>query len=251
MPRSRALLLASALLVAACGGEGAPADGDDAGGPNLLLVVIDTLRADRLGCYGYEPARTPAIDGLAREGVLCERAFAHVPLTLPSHASLMTGTFPPEHGIHDNGRNGLGPELTTLAEVFRAGGWRTGAFIGGVALDSVFGLDRGFEVYDDDMGPAATPGVRQLTRRGGAVCDAALAWLKSVRGERFFCWVHLYDPHAAYEPPEGFRDFAHPYDGEVAYSDSLVGRLLGWLESEGLAEDTVVVLVSDHGEALG
>ena len=239
-------------LLVACGGEEsspAPASAALEDAPNLLLVTLDTTRVDRLGCYGHTSAQTPNLDSLARDGARFTRAYAHVPLTLPSHASLMTGTFPPEHGIHDNGRDALGPELTTLAELFRTRGYRTGAFIAAVALDGSFGLDRGFDVYDDFLGEQGPDEPRLIQRRGDFVVDDALAWLKSSE-EPFFAWVHLYDPHARYEPPADFQ-MEDPYDGEIAFMDAQIGRLLGWLDSAQLAERTLVLAIADHGESLG
>jgi len=181
IPPTAAVLL---LLLTACGQgpdqETAPGtSGQASASPNLLLITLDTTRVDRIGAYGYEAAQTPHLDSLARDGARFTRAYAHVPLTLPSHASLMTGTFPPEHGIHDNGRTSLGLELTTLAELFRVHGYRTGAFIAALALDGSFGLDRGFDVYDDILGEQAPGAPRIIQRRGGFVVDDALEWLNS------------------------------------------------------------------------
>jgi arylsulfatase A-like enzyme/Flp pilus assembly protein TadD len=239
-------------LLAACGGSATSPSKTSSGPeatPNLLLITLDTTRVDRLGCYGYEAAETPNLDSLARDGARFTRAYAQVPLTLPSHASLMTGTFPPEHGIHDNGRDALGPELTTLAELFRTRGYRTGAFIAAVALDGSFGLDRGFDLYDDFLGEQSPDQPRLIQRRGDLVVDDALDWLKSSDAP-FFAWVHLYDPHARYEPPADFA-MEDPYDGEIAYMDAQIGRLLGWLDSSQLADQTLVIAIADHGESLG
>jgi len=243
--------LATLLLVAAsCTPAPDAGEGALAAGTNLLLITLDTTRADRLGCYGHAAARTPNLDALAARGVRFDRAYAHVPLTLPTHASLLTGTLPPEHGIHDNGRTALGAELTTLAEVYAARGYRTGAFVSAIALDASFGLNRGFDVYDDDLGGAEPAGQRQLDRPAAAAVDAALAWLAADTLQPFFAWVHVYDPHAEYAPP---AEFALPdaYDGELAYVDAQIGRLFAWLESERLVERTLVVVVADHGESLG
>lgn len=238
-------ILALALLLGACGEtEGTrPA-------PNLLLVTLDTVRADRIGAYGHAAARTPNLDRLAARGVRFERAYAQVPLTLPSHASLLTGLHPPEHGLHDNGRRALGPGPTTLAELFGERGFRTGAFVAAVALDRSFGLDRGFEHYDDELDLA--PGSRStaLERSAAHVVDGALAWLRSADAP-FFAWVHFYDPHAPYAPPSAFREAGDLYDGEIAYVDAELGRLLEWLGAEQLVESTLVVVIADHGESLG
>mgnify|MGYP002629919842 CR=1 FL=1 len=241
--------LAFASLLGGCGPSGnkallpkLPAD------TNLLLITLDTTRADRIGSYGHAAAQTPNLDRLATAGVRFERAYAHVPLTLPTHASLLTGTLPPEHGIHDNGRRALSPELTSMAQVFQHKGYRTGAFVSAIALDGSFGLNRGFEVYDDQLASGAAPGVRVIDRPGDQTTDRALAWLDSGTGP-FFMWVHYYDPHAPYLPPTGFGA-GDAYDGEIAFMDSQVGRLLGALDSAGLRERTLVVAIADHGESL-
>jgi arylsulfatase A-like enzyme/Flp pilus assembly protein TadD len=253
-PRIARIARIMALTTLACGascgsGTRAPGTTVPAPGTNVLLITLDTTRADRLGAYGHAGADTPHIDALAAGGARFERAYAHVPLTLPTHASLLTGTFPPEHGIHDNGRRALGSELPTLAEVFAAHGYRTGAFVGAIALDGSFGLDRGFEVYDDDMGEPAPQAARVLDRPAAQVVDGALRWLRQTEGP-FFLWTHFYDPHAEYRPPPDFQ-MEDPYDGELAYVDSQIGRLIGWLEAERQLERTLVVVVADHGESLG
>jgi arylsulfatase A-like enzyme len=223
--------------------------------PNVLLITLDTTRADRLGCYGYTPALTPAIDGLAARGVLFERAYTPAPLTLPSHASMMTGLFPPEHGLLVNGRGRLGENVSTLAEVFRDAGYDTAAFLGSFVLHSKFGLDRGFKEYDDDMtNTDPTEDGLHRQRDGIWVVDSALAWLQKRRTKPFFCWVHLYDAHAPYlAHTEDFGDrFADsPYDGGIAYVDLQVQRLVNHLEGNGLTEQTLIVVVGDHGESLG
>jgi arylsulfatase A-like enzyme/Tfp pilus assembly protein PilF len=223
--------------------------------PNVLLVTLDTTRADRLGCYGYAPALTPALDALAARGVLFERAYTPAPLTLPSHASLMTGLYPPEHGLLVNGRGRLDESLSTLAEVFRDAGYDTAAFLGSFVLHSKFGLDRGFRTYDDDMtNTDPTEDGLHRQRDGVWVVDAALAWLERRRTEPFFCWVHLYDAHAPYlTHSEDFGDRFQdsPYDGGIAYVDLQVRRLMNHLDTKGHKEQTLVVVVGDHGESLG
>lgn len=251
---ARTAPLLAALLGLALGACGTEEAGEIGSSPtedptNLLLITLDTTRADRLGSYGHGAAHTLHMDGLAAGGARFERAYAHVPLTLPTHASLLTGTFPPEHGLHDNGRRALGTDLVTLAEVFRERGYRTGAFVSAIALDSSFGLDRGFDVYDDHLGEPPPGQTRVLDRPGGDAVDGALAWLAGGT-EPFFLWVHFYDPHAEYRPPADFR-MDDPYDGEIAYMDSQIGRLLGWLEAQRIVEDTLVAVIADHGESLG
>ena len=220
---------------------------------NLLVVTVDTLRADRVGAYGHGAARTPAMDGLARRGVRFSRAFSHVPLTLPSHCTLFTGVLPPAHGVRDNGER-LGEAPMTLAEIARGQGYATAAFVGAFPLDSRFGLGRGFETYDDLYGSRNR--VRDMAfveRRAEEVNSRAEAWLRARGREPFFLWVHYFDPHAPYDPPPPFdRDFAgREYDGEIAYTDAQFGKLVEALERSGRAADTLIVLTSDHGEGLG
>jgi arylsulfatase A-like enzyme/Tfp pilus assembly protein PilF len=227
-------------------------------GPNVLLISIDTLRADHLGCYGYSLAETPTLDGLAAKGLRFERAATVTPLTLPAHCSLMTGKFPASHGVRDNGGFYLGEDQTTLAKVLKARGFRTGGFIGAFVLDSRWGIQQGFEKYFDnfDLSKFQGTGMDSVQRRGDDVVDAALEWLHRKDGRPFFCWVHLYDPHTPYEAPEPYRSrFADalpgPYDAEIAWSDSLVARVLESLEHEGRLRNTFVIVVGDHGESLG
>jgi arylsulfatase A-like enzyme/Tfp pilus assembly protein PilF len=223
--------------------------------PNVLLITLDTARADRIGCYGYPAARTPVLDALAASGVLCERAYTVAPLTLPAHASVFTGLYPAENGVRTNGRGRLDESIPTLAEVLKRRGYDTAAFVASFVLDAKFGLDRGFKTYDDDfLSEEAASDALHRQRSGGVVVDAALAWLNQKRSGPFFCWVHLYDPHAPYLPHadlfgEAFAD--RPYDAEVAYVDQQVGRLVEFLKTNGLDSRTLVVVVGDHGEGLG
>ena len=219
-------------------------------GKNVMLITLDTTRADRLGCYGHQAAQTPTLDALAAGGVLFEQAFAQVPLTLPSHTSLLTGTYPPSHGIRINSGNALGEELPTLAEAFDARGYRTGAFIGAWVLDSHFGLDRGFDHYDDDIKPLAHARGRPAERRANEVCDAALTWLESDPDVSFFAWIHFFDPHDPYEPISPFKErLADPYDGEIAFVDDQIRRLIDWLDAADKRESTLIVVAGDHGES--
>ncbi len=223
--------------------------------PNLLLVIVDTLRADRVGAYGYGRAQTPVIDRLAQGGVLIEDAVVQVPQTRPSHVSIFTGLLPYEHGIRDNFSPPLAASHPTLATRLRERGYATGAFIGAYPVSRDSGLDRGFDVYDDPFGGAPGGGVRLETsaRPAAPVVDAALAWLQGRPARPFFAWVHLFDPHSPYEAPSPYRErfTDSPYDGEVAYADAQLGRLVEWLERSGEAGRTLVVLTSDHGEGLG
>ncbi len=222
---------------------------------NLVVITLDTTRADRIGCYGYAPALTPAIDGLSRRSVLFERAFATAPLTLPSHATMFSGLQPPEHGLRDNGRGTLDPSIPTLAKVLHARKYRTGAFVGSFVLDSKFGLDQDFDVYDDNMeGGEYSVDALHRRRGGDRVVQSALDWLGVQAAEPFFCWIHLYDPHAPYQSRSaafGKRFEKEPYDAGIAYTDQQVGRVLEYLRQRGLEQQTVIVVVGDHGEGLG
>lgn len=227
--------------------------------PNVVLVTLDTTRADHLGCYGYAPARTPQVDGLARAGVLFTQAASTAPLTQPAHSSIMTGMYPTYHGVRVNGSTALGQEQETLAEALSEKGYRTGAFLGAFVLDGRWGLNQGFETYDDrfDLEKHKHLDLGSVQRPANQVLDAALAWLESREGSPFFAWIHLYDAHMPYEPPEPFfTEYASGgpaalYDGEIAFVDVQVGRLLSWLRAKGLDEKTVVVIIGDHGEGLG
>jgi len=286
------------ILVLALGGCG----GARHDRPNVLLVTFDTLRADHVGCYGYESIETPAIDALAARGILFENAYATIPVTLPSHASILTGLYPHQHGVRDNGVYRLDEETTTLAEVLQSAGYETAAFVGAYVLDSDFRIDQGFDHYDDEMdeplqgedpfaGGDRFPSYtnrwlerwkQPYQRRAEAVVERAIAWLAGrERTAPFFCWVHLFDPHHAYTPPEPWasmydpdydgpvdgtsaglakaaeehggqvlaRDFGRMitlYDGEISYADHWLGELLG-----SIPESTLVVFTADHGEAFG
>ena len=223
-----------------------------ASGPSVLLVTIDTLRADRVGVYGLPDAATPTLDGLAASGVLFEQAIAAAPLTLPSHASILTGQYPPTHGVRHNAIFRLGGEAETVAERFQASGVDTGAVIGAAVLDPAFGLDQGFDVYDAKLPQERSAAAGFFERSAQGVTDAALSWLRRTDG-RFFLWVHYYDVHGSYHPPEPFKTrFAkRPYDGEVAYVDQELGRLLQGLEQSGRRSNTLVAVTADHGEGLG
>ncbi len=221
--------------------------------PSVLLITLDTTRADRLGAYGKEQAGTRNLDALAREGALFEWAFTTVPITLPAHASILTGTYPDRHGVHDNGW-ALPPEPVTLAEVFRDAGYRTAAFVSAFPLYSRFGLDRGFELYDDEL-PAQRSARRSVQQRfAQEVVEDASAWLTEIDPEDpFFLWVHFYDPHNSYLPPPPYTQWyaSDLYQGEIAYMDEWVGKLIAKIEETGHAEDTIIAVVADHGESLG
>jgi arylsulfatase A-like enzyme/Tfp pilus assembly protein PilF len=222
--------------------------------PNVLFITVDTLRADRLGCAGY-PIETPTIDRLAEEGVYFSNLYALAPLTLPSHTSLFTSLRPFSHGVRMNGVHVLGEPHTTLAEVLQKEGYETGAVTGAYVVHSTFGLGQGFSTYANVENPP--PSQRDLfetrvsDRPGEDVTRSAEAWLKE-RKSPWFLWVHYYDPHAPYEPPEPYATrYEHAYDGEIAYTDSEMGKLLNVLRKRGDLDSTLVVFASDHGEGLG
>jgi len=253
---------------------------------NVLLITLDTTRADHLSCYavapGFSPAsegappsprsrlalkgsarrggatyaQTPHLDALAARGVRFEHATAQVPLTLPSHACIFTGTYPEVHGLRDMGGFVLDSRHVTLASMARQAGFRTAAFVGSKALNRHFGLQQGFDVYDDQMTSrdleGQLPGIYP-ERRAGVTTDHALDWLKVHAKERFFLWVHYYDPHEPYDPPEPYKTHyaKDPYSGEIAYTDEQVGRLLDSLDENHLRDRTLVVVIGDHGESLG
>lgn len=223
--------------------------------PNVILVTIDTLRADRLGCYGNTQVETPTMDTLARDGVLFEKAVAQVPLTAPSHAAILTGTYPIWNGMRDWSDPGLRSDVPTLAEVFKRQGYATAAFVSAFVLDSMWGLNRGFDHYDDWFATQDYELAKRqsVERSADKTVDRAIAWLQSRRPGPFFLWVHLYDPHAPYRPPEPFKSRyqGRPYDGEVAYTDQQLGRLMQFLRGQGLYSSALIALTSDHGEALG
>jgi arylsulfatase A-like enzyme/Tfp pilus assembly protein PilF len=223
--------------------------------PNVLLITLDTLRADHLGSYGATLVRTPHLDRLAAAGVVFEQAMSAAPLTLPAHSSIMTGQFPPRHGVRDNGGFFLAPDEVTLAERLAAQGYETAATVGAFVLDSKWGLDQGFRRYVDDfdLTNVRAMSLASVKRPGNEVVDRALDWMAQVGGQPFFGWVHLYDPHAPYDSPEPFRGAypGHPYRGAVAFTDAQIGRVLDFLDTAGLADRTIVVVTADHGESLG
>ncbi|MBP1607386.1 MAG: Sulfatase [Acidobacteria bacterium] len=265
MARTSLLVLGLAVLLAAIGltlslrktpSPATPRTESGAGAPrpeHIVVVTIDTLRADRVGAYGYRSGRTPVLDGLARGGVRFERAYAPTPITLPSHASLLTGLYPPGHGSRHNGMR-VEAGVSTLAELLKAAGFVTGAFVAAFPLDRRFGLDQGFDTYSDTM-PRGPDGRLRNERAGRAVVDEAMAWLGQQGTRRVFLWVHLFEPHAPYEGDDhaavGARaqPVAERYDAEVARADVEVGRLIEALGPR--RPSTTVVVASDHGEAFG
>jgi arylsulfatase A-like enzyme/Flp pilus assembly protein TadD len=248
----QALLLSSLPLLAGCAGDGGELAGIPRGGP-LVIVSIDTLRSDRLPAYGYDAVETPAIDSLRAEGILFERAYTHVPLTLPAHASLMTGLLPPAHGVRDNGGYTLAEGAgTTLAEQLDEAGYATGGAISAFVLRRETGIARGFEHWDDDLGGSARMLMGDIQRSGSDTLRAAFDWVDTVGERPFLLFFHIYEPHVPRTPPEPFRSrYADPYDGEVAAADAVIGELLAGLRERGLYDGSTIVLLSDHGEGLG
>ena len=227
-----------------------------ASGYNVVLITLDTTRADRLGCYGHAGAATPNLDRLADEGVRFADAVSCVPITLPAHASILTGLNPPTHGVRNNGQFNLGAEHATLASALKARGYETAAFLSAFVLDRRYGLARGFDVYDDavEPPPGANVGGTTNERPANLVTEAALRWLRGRESKQpCFLWVHYYDPHTPYTPPGRFAaTFSQsPYDGEIAFMDEQVGRLLTEIEQRLGRQRTIVIAVGDHGESLG
>jgi arylsulfatase A-like enzyme len=246
----RLLCLAPLLLATAC----APARRTGTEAPNVVLISVDTLRADHLGCYGAPAVETPAIDRLAAEGVRFQHAYSPAPLTLPAHWTIHTGIEPWRHGVLDNGMVLRERPATTLAERFSEAGYDTAAFVAAFVLNRAFGLDRGFRHYDD--GPGSDAELDQLfhsTAPADERVSRAHHWLRRPRSQPFFLWLHLYDPHSPYEPPSAFRKLYadRPYDGEIAFVDMQLARLLTAIESSPEGVRTLIVLLSDHGESLG
>jgi arylsulfatase A-like enzyme len=230
-----------------------PIGGGPGPGPrpsSVLLITLDTTRADRLPAYGFTGVEMPALDRLAREGVVFDDAMTVAPLTLPAHSSLFTGRIPPAHGVRENA-DALGADIPVLAELLRRRGYRTAAFVGSAVLDADRGLGRGFDLYQGVDEPTAASGPRRFQRPADEVVDVALAWLRHHAGSRFFAWVHLYDAHAPYAPPEPYRTrhAGDLYSGELAFADSQIARLLAFLDDR--APDTAIVVAADHGESLG
>ena len=223
--------------------------------PNVILITIDTLRADHVGCYGARNVKTPTLDGLAGDGIVFEHAISQVPLTWPSHAAILTGTYPFQNGVQDFTGEPLSPQFRSVAQAFKAAGYRTGAVISAFVLDRSWGLGRGFDFYDDAFSAQTfeRKDIGLVDRRAGESVDHAIAWLKKSPQRPFFLWLHLYDPHSPYDPPEPFRTEYHDhlYDGEIAYADHELGRLIAWLKENRLYDSALIAMLSDHGESLG
>jgi arylsulfatase A-like enzyme/Tfp pilus assembly protein PilF len=223
---------------------------------NIVLVTIDTLRSDRISSYGSDRVHTPNIDSFASDGVLFSNAASTVPFTLPAHSSILTGLYPPGHGVRENVGYTLDPAIPTLAEVLSSAGWTTAGFVSAFVLDRRWGIGRGFDHYFDDfdLSDFETPNLSSVQRPGDETIAEAVRWLDDRPMDTpFFLWLHLYDPHDPYTPPEPFKSRypGQPYDGEVAYTDSLIGDFRTALEERGLLSNSLVILTADHGEGLG
>jgi arylsulfatase A-like enzyme/Flp pilus assembly protein TadD len=255
---SRARLAWGAIAIFAAAACGRPADRALASpgalrGANVLLITIDTLRQDRVGAYGNRSGLTPTIDRLAAAGVRYAHAFSPAPLTLPAHASILTGLLPRRHGIHNNTRVRLDEHVPTLAGTLKRAGYRTGAFVGAFVLDRRFGLNQGFDEYDDRLPRGERASFHFAERRGAEVVAAAGNWILSppAAAAPWFAWVHLFDPHAPYDAPVEYRAGRTSYDAEVAYADAVLGQLLARLSAAHALDSTLIVLTADHGESLG
>jgi arylsulfatase A-like enzyme len=253
------LAILAAVAASGCSrpaGDGTGKGRTGAAPPTVLLVTIDTLRADRVGCYGRADAGTPRLDALAAAGVRFTAAQTTAPITAPAHASILTGRSLPAHGVIENGTFALPADVPLLSEAFKRKGWSTGAFVSSQVLARSHGLARGFDVYDDRMPPADRrqgPVLRFAQRRGNDTVDSALTWLMALGPKPAFLWVHLFEPHAPYEPPPDLaaRYRGNLYQGEVAAADLALGRLLDGLAANGRARNLLVVVSGHHGEGLG
>jgi arylsulfatase A-like enzyme/Flp pilus assembly protein TadD len=223
--------------------------------PSVILITIDTLRADHVGCYGAQVVKTPTLDALAHDGVVFERAISQVPLTWPSHAVILTGTYPFQNGVQDFTGQPLAEQFRTVAQAFQKAGYTTGAVVSAFVLDRSWGLARGFDFYDDAFSAKTfeQKDVSLVNRGAGESVAHAIAWLKKTPRRPFFLWLHLYDPHSPYDSPEPYRSEYrnHPYDGAIAYADHELGNLIAWLKQNHLYDSSLIVALSDHGESLG
>jgi arylsulfatase A-like enzyme len=242
----------AAVSVVACSGGGDRGLGLPADTP-VVLISVDTLRSDRLPAYGYDVIETPAIDRLRRDGVLFERAYTNVPLTLPAHVSLLSGVLPFAHGVRDNlGYTVDAGAAPLLQQVLKEAGFATGAAVSAYVLRRATGIDAGFDFYDDAVEHTDRPGIQAIQRSGAATLDAVLPWLRSASGGPLFLLFHIFEPHSPYEAPEPFASrYASPYDAEVAAADKVVGDLLDELDELGLYDPALIFFLSDHGEGLG
>ena len=252
---SRRAAIAAGILLLACASAACGRSSAAAPVRNVILITIDTLRADRLGCYGGRKIYTPNLDAFAADGVLFEKAFTPVPLTAASHATMLTGRYPITHGLRNNGTSVLSDQETTLAEILRDHGMRTGAIVSCLVLESRFGLNQGFDLYYEE-GIGASGGQHGLwydERKAVKSVDRAVKWLQAESDRPFFLWLHLFDPHHPYDPPPPFKQTYkdRPYDGEVVYTDRALWRFFETVKSLGLYDNSLIILAGDHGESLG
>lgn len=258
------LALAAGLTVSACQGPSSDEEKAQSTSPraiekgprNVLVITVDTTRADRIGAYGADDVATPVMDRLASRGIVFEKAWAVAPITLVSHTSILSGLYPFEHGVRNNGMQYVSDSVTTLAETLQDEGYRTGAFVSAAVLEKRYGLDQGFEVYDDELADRRNLSARMVADRSAESTVASTrTWLDGLEDdENFFAWVHFYDPHASYSPPPPYRDDYRErlYDGEIAYMDEQIGRLLAHPRLMGDTENQpIVMVIGDHGESLG
>lgn len=219
---------------------------------NVILITVDTLRADHVGAYGSKAA-TPNLDRIAREGTVFSRCIAQVPLTLPSHTTILSGTYPLSHGVRGNGGFVVPEDLELVSEVLQEKGLATSAFVGAYVLHSKWGLDQGFDHYESEFGRLGQKGVFSVnSKRAGEVLGSAKEWIRAHENEHFFSWIHLFDPHSPYDPPPPFDRYPEePYRGEVEYTDHELGDFISFLEEEGLYDRCLIIVTADHGESLG
>src|ERR1017187_6868923 len=255
-----AAFVVAILVASAAFGQGAKGAQERSAGariqkPSVILITIDTLRADHVGCYGAQNVKTPTLDGLAHDGVVFERAISQVPLTWPSHAVILTRTYPFQTRVQDFTGQPLAPQFRSVAQSFHQAGYATGAVVSAFVLDRSWGLARGFDFYDGAFAAETfeKKDAGLVDRRAGESVARAIAWLKKTPRRPFFLWLHLYDPHSPYDPPEPYRTEyrAHLYDGEIAYADHELGSLIAWLKQNHLYNSSLIVALSDHGESLG
>jgi tetratricopeptide (TPR) repeat protein len=252
MPRAMALTLVAALLcVIHCGHDDRRTSKNPGPAAPIIIVSIDTLRSDHLPAYGFAGS-TPAIDAFRRDAILFARAFSHCPQTLPSHVTIMTGLLPAHAGVRDNLGYTLDPKHPTLATLLKQHGYSTGAAVSSYVLRKRTGIAQGCDFYDDEVSDASPGESPDVARRNGDRTRTVLErWIENASGKRVFAFLHLYEPHAPYMPPAPFDQMKNPYDGAIAYADSIVGRFFQTLKSRGLYDDALIILLSDHGEGLG
>jgi arylsulfatase A-like enzyme/Tfp pilus assembly protein PilF len=220
---------------------------------NILLITIDTIRADHLSCYGYDKIKTVNIDAIAEQGIVFTKAFCQVPLTLPSHTSIMTGLFPNHHGVRNNGTYIFDKKSETLANVLKSKGYKTAAFVSSYVLDKHFGLNYGFDTYNDEVQEKQlSRHIIEAERDAKQVSEKALEWLRSNYNDKFFMWIHYYDPHAPYAPPKQYlTKVQNLYDGEILYVDEQIGVIINFLKENNIYSKTLIIIIGDHGEAFG